>query len=268
MFAGPPPDQYGNRPDAVPRFEPLSQYGNPPFYRVAGRTYHVLPSAEGYVKRGVASWYGPNFHGKRTSSGETYNMYEMTAAHPTLPLPSYVRVTNLENGKSAVLRVNDRGPFKKNRVIDLSYAAARKLGVWANGTASVEVRAIIPGQPENLDNTPLFAQSNVKPAKPDRFPADVFVQVGAFSEFANAYALQTRVRDMELGHTFISPTTGDGLYRVRIGPMSSAESADAAVSALHQRGLYGARLVVEHRSENIVRNRPREAVESEFRQTL
>jgi len=131
-------------PDAVPRFEPLARLGNPDSYVVFGRRYYIKKSARGYVERGLASWYGQPFHGRQTSSGETYDMYAMSAAHKTLPLPTYVRVTNLENGRSVVVRINDRGPFQDDRVIDLSYTAAVKLGMKNQGTARVEVRAIEP----------------------------------------------------------------------------------------------------------------------------
>ena len=128
-------------PDALPRAEPRSAHGNPPFYEVMGQRYVVLATAEGYSERGVASWYGPTFHGGSTSSGEPYDMYGMTAAHKTLPLPSYVRVTNLKNGRSVVVRVNDRGPFVANRLIDLSYTAAAKLDMLREGTTLVELKA-------------------------------------------------------------------------------------------------------------------------------
>jgi rare lipoprotein A len=134
-------------PDAIPRPEPHARYGNPPFYDVFGKRYYVLSSSVGYWERGVASWYGPGFHKERTSTGELYDMYGMTAAHKTLPLPAYVRVTNLQNGRSVVVRVNDRGPFVGNRIIDLSYTAAAKLDMLRNGTAMVEVRAIDPSVP-------------------------------------------------------------------------------------------------------------------------
>ena len=139
--------------DAVPKSEPLSKYGNPSSYVVAGRRYYVLDSASGYVQRGTASWYGTKFHGQRTSSGEMYDMYTMSAAHRSLPLPTYVQVTNLENNKRAIVKVNDRGPFYGNRLIDLSYAAAVKLGIAANGTAQVEVRAIDPPTSAGLSTT-------------------------------------------------------------------------------------------------------------------
>jgi len=128
----------------VPRHEPLSKYGNPPSYVVFGKTYRTLKSSHGFVQRGIASWYGKKFHGRRTSSGEPYDMYGMTAAHKQLPLPTYVQVTNLKNGKQVVLRVNDRGPFHGNRIIDLSYTAAKKLDIVKEGTGLVEVRALDP----------------------------------------------------------------------------------------------------------------------------
>jgi rare lipoprotein A len=142
-----PPRASDSASDAVPRIEPRARYGNPPFYDVFGKRYYVLSSSVGYWERGVASWYGPGFHKVRTSTGEPYDMYGMTAAHKTLPLPAYVRVTNLQNGRSIVVRVNDRGPFVGNRIIDLSYTAAAKLDMLRNGTALVEVRAIDPSTP-------------------------------------------------------------------------------------------------------------------------
>jgi rare lipoprotein A len=159
----PPPDSI---PDMVPRYEPRARNGNPPFYDVMGKRYFVLSSGVGYVERGVASWYGPGFHKVRTSIGEPYDMYAMTAAHKTLPLPAYVRVTNLQNGLSIVVRVNDRGPFVGNRIIDLSYTAASKLGMLRNGTAMVEVRSLEPVSA----NTPLVAQGTPPAATPNSAP--------------------------------------------------------------------------------------------------
>ena len=144
--AGTPP-QAQNVPDAVPHFEPRSIYGNPPYYEVFGKRYYVMASGSDYVERGVASWYGPGFHKELTSTREPYDMYGMTAAHKTLPLPAYVRVTNLQNGRSVVVRVNDRGPFVGNRIIDLSYTAAAKLDMLRDGTAMVEVRTLQPVDP-------------------------------------------------------------------------------------------------------------------------
>ena len=143
----PPPARLLDVPDAIPRAEPRSIYGNPPSYEVFGKRYYVMASSVGYVERGVASWYGPGFHKELTSVREPYDMYGMTAAHKTLPLPAYVRVTNLQNGRSCVVRVNDRGPFVGNRIIDLSYTAAAKLDMLRDGTAMVEVRVLQPLEP-------------------------------------------------------------------------------------------------------------------------
>jgi rare lipoprotein A len=143
-------------PDAVPRVEPLSRFGNAESYVVLGKRYQTRPSSRGYVERGLASWYGEPFHGRKTSSGEIYNMHGMSAAHKTLPLPTYARVTNVENGRSVVIRINDRGPFHGPRLIDLSHTAAVKLGVVKTGTAMVEVRAIDPKRPQS-DPGPFFA---------------------------------------------------------------------------------------------------------------
>lgn len=136
-------------PDAVPKVEPRSKYGNPKSYVVFGKRYYTKADSKGHLERGLASWYGKKFHGRKTSNGERYNMYAMTAAHKTLPLPTYVRVTNLTNGRSTVVRVNDRGPFHGNRIIDLSYSAARKLGIAAKGVEMVEIRAIDPRAPKS-----------------------------------------------------------------------------------------------------------------------
>ena len=138
-------------PDAVPREEFKSRSGNPETYVIDGVTYRVMDTSAGYREEGIASWYGGYFHGRRTSSGDVYDMYQMTAAHKSLPLPTYVRVTNQENGRSVVLRVNDRGPFVEDRIIDLSYTAATKLGMAEQGTARVEVVAL---DPPARDRTP------------------------------------------------------------------------------------------------------------------
>jgi rare lipoprotein A len=158
--AAQPPAAAQAMPDAVPRAEPRSRYGNPAFYEVFGKRYYVLASSANYVERGVASWYGPGFHKERTSTGEPYDMYGMTAAHKTLPLPAYVRVTNLQNGRSVTVRVNDRGPFVGNRIIDLSYTAASRLDMLRNGTAIVEVRAVDPAMTSE-PALPLLAASRL-----------------------------------------------------------------------------------------------------------
>jgi rare lipoprotein A len=218
--------------DAIPRREPRSAHGNPPFYKVLGKRYTVLPTEEGYLERGVASWYGPTFHGENTSNGEKYNMYGMTAAHKTLPLPCYARVTNLKNGKAVVVRINDRGPFVSNRLIDLSYSAAQKLDMLKEGTTLVEVRALTVQEPDNL------TRSAETP------PPSLFVQVGAFADQTNAQRVLSRLKSSGLASAFIlSPPDGQPpLYRVRLGPISSVPEFDTLAAKLKALGYPDARL--------------------------
>ena len=220
-------------PDAVPRIEPRAAHGNPPFYKVDGKRYYVLATAEGYEATGVASWYGPTFNGLRTSDGDLYDMYAMTAAHKTLPLPCFVRVTNLSNGRSVVVKVNDRGPFVANRLIDLSYVAAAKLDMLATGTALVEVKAITPDSPSVLTRV---AESP---------PPTLYVQVGAFALRRNADRVVARLHSAGLAGAFIfgPPVTRSPLYRVRIGPVSGVPEFDRLVARLTALGYPGARLV-------------------------
>ena len=225
--------------DAVPRVEPPSRYGNPASYVVNGKRYHVLKSSHGYVERGIASWYGTKFHGRRTSSGESYDMYAMTAAHKTLPLPAYARVTNLRNGRSAVVKINDRGPFHENRVIDLSYAAAKKLGIAGVGTGLVEVAVIEPGQPQ----PPVSSSANTPPAQ----EPDLYLQVGAFTSETNARRLSERLREMRLTAVTVTPAYREKqrIYRVRIGPVESVEQADHLSEVLVQRGMEHPHVVID-----------------------
>ena len=220
----------------VPRDEPRARLGNPPFYEVAGKRYVVLASAVGHVERGVASWYGPNFHGGRTATGETYDMNAMTGAHPTLPLPTWVQVTNLQNGRTVVVRLNDRGPFSNNRVIDLSRAAAEELDMIRAGTAMVEVRSLAGG-------TAATAPPVAAPPATQRF----YAQAGAFADEDNARRLADRLRDARVGEIAISETRADGrrLYRVRVGPVAGVGEFDALIERLRQAGVEGARLVLE-----------------------
>ncbi|TXR54248.1 septal ring lytic transglycosylase RlpA family protein [Reinekea thalattae] len=179
-----------------PRKEPLSRGGNKSPYRVLGKTYHIMPSAKGYREEGFASWYGEKFHGHTTSNGEVFDMYQVSAAHKSLPLPTWVRVTNLDNNQSIYVRVNDRGPFHSGRIIDLSYAAAVKLGFHDKGTARVRVEAL----PDNELDT-----------------ASYFVQVGAFSQQNSAQSLQRQLSDQVKDPVEIYQDT---FYRVRIGPVT------------------------------------------------
>jgi len=217
-------------PEPVPRAEPRSKKGNPPFYEVLGKRYFVMANANGYVERGVASWYGPGFHSARTSNGEQYDMYAMTAAHKTLPLPAYVQVTNLRNGRSVTVRVNDRGPFKDGRIIDLSYTAASKLDMLREGTIFVEVRAITPEQP-----TPPAAAASA---------STLYVQAGAFSSEANATKLLTQLRAQGVERGFIRQdrVNGQPLFRVRLGPVASVRAFDDLVARLKSLGVTDARL--------------------------
>lgn len=208
--------------DAVPKTEPLSRYGNPLTYTVRGKRYQRLLSSEGYSEKGIASWYGTKFHGHRTSSGEPFDMYSMTAAHKTLPLPTYVRVTNLDNRRSVIVKVNDRGPFHDKRIIDLSYAAAGKLDIMSRGTGRVEVIALTSAEPEE--------------------PLGFLIQVGAFKTRANAIALQQKLMSSINYDTRITSTrTSNGLiYRVQIGPFSDERKAHTLNKHLIDDGIAGA----------------------------
>jgi rare lipoprotein A len=231
-------------PDAVPHVEPQSANGNPASYTVLGRTYRVLASSQGYDERGIASWYGTKFHGNTTSNGEIYSMYKMTAAHKTLPIPCYVQVTNLENGKTVVVRVNDRGPFHPNRIIDLSYVAAKKLGIADTGTGMVEVRSIDPhswrpGQPKA---GPVTAEYH-PPLKTDN---KLYIQAGAFSSRYNAELLKKKLdallprRPVQLAYL-----SSDKLYRVRVGPLSDADEADKVAQIISDHGYPEPHVVIE-----------------------
>ncbi|HEY1328863.1 MAG TPA: septal ring lytic transglycosylase RlpA family protein [Casimicrobiaceae bacterium] len=246
---GPPDNAPANLdavPDAVPRVEALSRSANRP-YTVMGREYVPATALKAYRERGIASWYGRKFHGQKTSIGETYDMFAMTAAHPTLPLPSYARVTNLESGKSVVVRVNDRGPFLHDRIIDLSYAAAYRLGVAQRGSGRVEVEAILPGsQPSLLAAAaplPPVAMAPVvaTPAEVDPVPvpAPAFtqstygapnggyaVQLGAFASHPNALNFLAHVQNqLTSAQVEAKVRQSGGLYRVYVGPYADRDEA-------------------------------------------
>lgn len=241
--------------DAVPRAEPRSRSGNPPSYVVFGKRYYTKASSQGHVERGLASWYGKKFHGRRTSSGETYNMYSMTAAHKTLPLPTYVRVINLDNKRSIVVRVNDRGPFHDGRIIDLSYAAAKKLGVLKHGTARVEVRAIdarsnsgedvlVAGDsPEHERNDTRVTTAQSAPDTATDRP--VYLQVGAFGDPVNAERLRERLTDRVNNPILVENDDHDGLalYKVRIGPLASHGEAERLSTELASLGVGKVQLI-------------------------
>jgi rare lipoprotein A len=234
------PRDVSQLPEPVPKKEPRSRYGNPQSYSVWGKTYQVLPQADGYVAEGKASWYGQKFHGHRTSSGESFDMYQFTAAHRSLPLPTYARVTNLDNGKSLVVRVNDRGPFHEDRIIDLSWAAAVRLGIEQAGTGRVRVEAISSQQqPDGPSSTvptavraavdsPPPADANSNASTPtdtaDNNGAskggNLFLQAGAFSDQTSAQQLQQELINQLGVDTRIQHSEGD-LFRVWIGPYES-----------------------------------------------
>jgi rare lipoprotein A len=240
-----PPD-LSKIPEPVPRAEPPSPYGNKSPYSVLGETYRVLPSCKGYVERGIASWYGNKFHGYLTSNFERYDMYAYSAAHKTLPLPCYVRVTNLENGRSAIVRVNDRGPFVANRLIDLSYVAAVKLGVWPKGTALVEVRGIDPEHPERTVEP---ARAAVVSGAPEKTPKPLlYLQVGAYADAANAERAAAQVRAAHLGAVRVvaAQVNGRTLHRVRLGPLADVDEADRLTPRLRALGLGEPRVAVDN----------------------
>jgi rare lipoprotein A len=228
--------------DAVPRVEPRSPRGNPESYIVLGKRYFVLPTSQGYTERGIASWYGKQFHGRNTSNGERYNMYAMSAAHKTLPLPTYVQVTNLTNGRKIVVRVNDRGPFHGERIIDLSYSAAEKLGMLGTGTALVEVKAL------GADGNPTTTVADTAAGWRDESHLQnrIFIQVGAFTVRYNAEKLLTTLL-ARFPSAEIRPAQEQSqlLHRVRIGPLSSVAATDQAVAQLQSLGLSDYRVVVE-----------------------
>jgi rare lipoprotein A len=195
------PADLHSRPEPVPSNEPPSRRGNPASYEVFGRTYRVMPAAAGYAETGVASWYGTKFHGRDTSSGEPFDMYAFTAAHRTLPIPTFVRVTNLDNGRKLVVRVNDRGPFHGARIIDLSYGAAVRLGYADQGTARVHVEVIEQARP-------------------------YFLQAGAFRQLQSADALKASLAALTGAPTYVVQMTEDPPYRVRLGPLSGRAEAE------------------------------------------
>jgi rare lipoprotein A len=233
--SAPPPD-IATIPEPTPRAEPRSARGNPPFYEALGKRYFVLATADGYLERGVASWYGPGFHAANTSNGERYDMYAMTAAHKTLPLPCYVQVTNLRNGRSVTVRVNDRGPFKDGRIIDLSYSAASKLDMLRDGTTFVEVRALTPGQAAASPQATAAANA-----------APLYVQAGAFSSEANASRLLAQLRSQGVDRSFVrqDALAGKPIYRVRIGPVPTVVEFDRIVARLKALGVADARLAAD-----------------------
>ena len=207
--------------DAVPRNEPLARYGNHSPYEVFGKKYSVLPSSKGYHERGIASWYGSKFHGRRTSSGEPYDMHLATAAHKSLPLPTYAEVTNLDNGRRVIVKINDRGPFKHDRLIDMSYGAALRLGMTETGTARVDVRVIDVSGDEPAVTTATYSA----PVSP--VTGETWLQAGAYSSIEGARQL---LRSLERAKLLpVSIHDVGGLFRVWIGPFADAAEADRVI---------------------------------------
>ncbi|MBI3771926.1 MAG: septal ring lytic transglycosylase RlpA family protein [Gammaproteobacteria bacterium] len=252
-------------PDAIQQAEPLSKYGNPETYAVYGQPYRILKSSTGFVERGISSWYGTKFHGKRTSSGEPYNMYTMTAAHKTLPIPCYVEVTNLRNGRKIVVRVNDRGPFHEGRIIDLSYVAALKLGITKTGTGDVEIRtvepagatpatvmanadveiALVPAPTTTTPEPP--AQLETAAATPAPPSVNMYLQVGAFSSRLNAENLRNQL--IMLAPLPIQVTESNHLpqtfYRVRIGPLTNEVEVEQLATKLAAIGITKTKVIAD-----------------------
>ncbi len=239
------PDNYSKKwdeiPDAVPVSVSRSKYGNPGSYEVFGETYHVKDSAEGFKQKGIASWYGKKFHGQRTSSGEDYNMFAMTAAHKTLPIPVFVEVINHDNNRKAIVKVNDRGPFHPGRIIDLSYAAATKLGVAQTGTANVSIRVVTSASGRKRQRSNAIVESPV--VEGDK----LYVQIAAFASEDNALLHLGKLQgegfsDVRL---HIESKKGRALYRVQIGPLSSEYVAKNVVAQLKKNN---------HKNLKIIRN--------------
>ncbi len=223
-----PPPNLESIPDAEPRAEPLNKFANKP-YTALGQTYVPDMSGKPYQARGIASWYGRKFHNQRTASGEPYDMYGMTAAHPTLPIPSYARVTNVKTGKSVIVRINDRGPFHADRVIDLSYTAAYKLGIAQAGSGVVEVENIDAAHSAPATTSVAAKEEKLEPARVASSES-YWLQLGAFSVQANAEQLLAKMK-AELGAlaNVVQIQAAEGLYRLRAGPFkSSVEASDAA----------------------------------------
>lgn len=234
-----PPSNLDSVPDAVPRAEPLKTSAMRS-YVALGKTYTPMTSLQPYKASGHASWYGKRYHGKRTSSGEVYDMYAMTAAHPTLPIPSYVRVTNVRNGNSVIVRVNDRGPFLGNRLIDLSYVAAYKLGILANGSAGVVVESIIPDRFSNADLVVAKKEPDVVPEKIDgkEDQGKFYLQLAAFGSAHNAQSYLTRLQSELPSITHQTRIhQASGLHKVVIGPFPDLEAANQTANAISTSGI-------------------------------
>ncbi len=251
--SGPPqPVDMLATPEPTPVREPIGKAGNKSPYRVDGVTYRVRKGVKGYREKGHASWYGTKFHGRRTANGEVYNMYAMSAAHKTLPLPSYAKVTNLENGRSVIVRVNDRGPFVPGRIIDLSYTAAQKLGYINKGVARVEVVALDPDTLPSANETlavekDVAAREVLAQDASFKLPANTFLQVGAYGNADKAEQIRAQVAALVDYPVSVSSVARGGarLYRVRIGPLSQQRALVAARESVQENRLGEPQVVYE-----------------------
>lgn len=239
-------------PEAQPRHEVRTAAGNKSPYTVLGKTYYLMEDETDYRERGIASWYGQKFHGRNTSNGEVYDMFAMTAAHKTLPIPSYVRVTNLDNGRQLVVRVNDRGPFHGDRIIDLSYAAAQRLGFASQGTAPVEVEIVLPGGPPPPPYRAESAQASTQkpagdPVGSDGLPIpETFLQVGAFASRDAAEQLKQKIAGLTAYPVAIQVLDREPpLHRVRIGPVAELEQLRALQTSLRNTAQLQAHIVYD-----------------------
>lgn len=223
-------------PDAVPKAEPFTKAGNPKSYVALGKRYHVKDGCLNHTETGLASWYGTKFHGQRASNGEKYNLLEMTAAHKTLRLPCYARVTNLENGREVIVKINDRGPFRENRIIDLSFVAAKKLGIYPKGTGMVRITTI---DPRTWDNKNLASENqSVTTHKVDHKPV-IYMQIGAFASKDNAQRLAAQIQPHTKDTIRIKEAVLNDapIYKVQIGPMAGVDDSDTLHSELRKANL-------------------------------
>ncbi len=241
-------DSHSTPPRNAASSEQKHSRGNPRFYVVFGERYYVMNSSQNYIETGVASWYGKKFHGKPTSSGEIYDMHEMTAAHKTLPLPTRVRVTNLRNGRSVIVKVNDRGPFIDNRLIDMSYSAAKRLDMIANGTAMVKVEALSDrSRSAPTDNYSQTAKIAAATMTSDIDRTVLYLQIGAFGERPNARQLQQRLKSNGFSNVLIhhDVNAAPALYRVRLGPINDVGEYDALVAKMATLKINDTHLITE-----------------------
>ncbi|MBT4838212.1 MAG: septal ring lytic transglycosylase RlpA family protein [Methylococcales bacterium] len=217
-------------PEITPRVVARSQAGNPPYYSINGKRYHVMDHSDGYEEKGVASWYGKKFHGRKTSNGETYDMFALTAAHKTLPLPTYLEVTNLKNKRTIIVKVNDRGPFHGDRIIDLSYAAAVKLGYNQQGTTPVHIKVIASSIPLNSFNS----EQNTN----NKYPSSqTFLQIAAFTKKNNAEIYKNKLMNNKLSKINIFKNKHQSIYRIQIGPMDNEQETQQFNQKLSSLGI-------------------------------